>query len=76
MKRADWNLLTISFWFGDFLGDLGNGVLVLALVAIAGTHRIGRIRPSSGKNRRRKHPLSTSVTRRLRRVLPSWGRVS
>jgi uncharacterized membrane protein len=37
-----WSLLTISFWFGDFLGDLGNGVLVLALVAIAGMHLIGR----------------------------------
>ena len=31
-----WGLLAVSFWFGDFLGDLGNGVLVLALVAIAG----------------------------------------
>jgi uncharacterized membrane protein len=41
-NAAFWSLLTISFWFGDFLGDLGNGVLVLALVAIAGTHLIGR----------------------------------
>ena len=41
-NAAFWSLLTISFWFGDFLGDLGNGVLVLVLVAIAGTHRIGR----------------------------------
>lgn len=37
-----WTLLTTSFWFGDFLGDIGNGVLVLALVAIAGAHLIGR----------------------------------
>src|SRR3954462_2266006 len=37
-----WTLMTISFWFGDLLGDIGNGVLVLALVAIAGLHLIGR----------------------------------
>src|SRR5438309_9918168 len=39
---AFWSLLTVSFWFGDFLGDIGNGALVLALVAIAGTHLLGR----------------------------------
>ena len=39
---AFWSLLAISFWFGDFLGDIANGVLVLALVAIAGTHFLGR----------------------------------
>ena len=37
-----WGLLAISFWFGDFLGDIGNGILVLLLVAIAGMHLIGR----------------------------------
>ncbi len=37
-----WGLLVTSFWFGDRLGDIGNGVLVLALVAIAGFHMIGR----------------------------------
>jgi uncharacterized membrane protein len=37
-----WLLLAVSFWFGDFFGDIGNGVLVLALVAIAGFHLIGR----------------------------------
>ena len=37
-----WALLAASFWFGDFLGDIGNGVLVLALVAIAGMHLLGR----------------------------------
>ena len=37
-----WSLTGVSFWFGDFLGDLGNGVLVLALVAVAGTHLLGR----------------------------------
>ena len=37
-----WALLAVSFWFGDFFGDVGNGVLVLALVAIAGLNLIGR----------------------------------
>ena len=37
-----WALLAVSFWFGDFLGDIGNGILVLALVTIAGLHLIGR----------------------------------
>ena len=37
-----WGLLAVSFWFGDFLGDIGNGVLVLVLVAIAGTHLLGK----------------------------------
>jgi uncharacterized membrane protein len=41
-NAAFWGLLTVSFWFGDFLGDIGNGVLVLALVAIAGAHLLSR----------------------------------
>src|SRR5438874_13126271 len=41
-NAAFWALLTVSFWFGNFLGDIGNGVLVLALVAIAGIHLLGR----------------------------------
>ncbi|MBA3668772.1 MAG: DUF979 domain-containing protein [Sphingomonas sp.] len=41
-NAAFWGLLAASFWFGDFFGDLGNGVLVLALVAIAGAHLLGK----------------------------------
>ena len=41
-NAAFWLLLAASFWFGDFFGDIGNGILVLALVAIAGFHVIGR----------------------------------
>jgi len=41
-NAAFWSLLAISYWFGDFLGDIGNGVLVLALVALAGFHLLGR----------------------------------
>jgi uncharacterized membrane protein len=41
-NAAFWSLLTVSFWFGDLLGDIGNGVLVLVLVGIAGAHLLGR----------------------------------
>ena len=41
-NAAFWLLLAVSFWFGDFFGDIGNGLLVLALVAIAGLQLIGR----------------------------------
>jgi uncharacterized membrane protein len=41
-NTAFWALLTVSFWFGDLVGDTGNGILVLALVAIAGAHLLGR----------------------------------
>lgn len=37
-----WALVATSFWFGDYLGDLGNGILVLALVGVAGMHLLGR----------------------------------
>ena len=39
---AFWGLLAISLWFGDLLGDVGNGVLVLAVVGVAGLQLIGR----------------------------------
>jgi len=41
-NAAFWSLLAISFWFGDLLGDIGNGILVLGLVALAGLHLLGR----------------------------------
>src|SRR5258705_517356 len=41
-NTAFWGLIAFSFWFGDFLGDIGNGVLVLALVAITGVHLLGK----------------------------------
>jgi uncharacterized membrane protein len=46
-NAAFWTLMALSFWFGDLLGDLGNGVLVLALVSLAGFHLLGR---SSGES--------------------------
>ena len=52
-NTAFWGLLATSFWFGDILGDAGNGVLVLALVAIAGAHLLGKgSRPSTGEHER------------------------
>jgi uncharacterized membrane protein len=41
-NAAFWGLLAVSFWFGDLLGDIANGTLVLAMVAIAGAHLLGR----------------------------------
>jgi uncharacterized membrane protein len=41
-NTAFWGLIAVSFWFGDGLGDIGNGTLVLALVAIAGVHLLGK----------------------------------
>jgi uncharacterized membrane protein len=54
-NAAFWTLMALSFWFGDLFSDLGNGVLVLALVGLAGFHLLGR---SSGE--------STSVEERER----------
>jgi uncharacterized membrane protein len=47
-------LVATSFWFGDYLGDLGNGILVLAIVAVAGVQLVGR-----GET------LSTSIEQRV-----------
>jgi uncharacterized membrane protein len=49
-----WALVATSFWFGDSIGDLGNGILVLAIVAVAGAHLLGR-----GET------LSTSIEQRV-----------
>src|SRR6202049_1233793 len=42
-----WGLFAGSFLFGDRLGDFGNGVLVLAMVALAGTVGLGIGRPAT-----------------------------
>jgi uncharacterized membrane protein len=44
-NAAFWSLVAVSFWLGDELGDVGNGVLVLALVALAGLHLLGGAAP-------------------------------
>jgi uncharacterized membrane protein len=52
-NAAFWGLVAVSFLFGDRLGDLGNGLVVLALAAIAGLGLLGR-----------SHPATTSVDTR------------
>jgi uncharacterized membrane protein len=52
-NAAFWSLLATSFWFGDLFGDIGNGILVLALVALAGFHLLGRDSEDSGAARQR-----------------------
>ena len=37
-----WGLMALSMLAGDAIGDFGNGLLVLALVAIAGSGQLGR----------------------------------
>lgn len=42
-----WGLIALSYFAGDRLGDLGNGVLVLGLVALAGFGQLGRGNPET-----------------------------
>ncbi|MDP8915895.1 MAG: DUF979 domain-containing protein, partial [Pseudomonadota bacterium] len=46
-NAAFWGLLAVSFLAGHLLGDLGNGLLVTALVAIAGFGGLGVGRPAT-----------------------------
>ncbi|MDB5688219.1 MAG: hypothetical protein JWL91_95 [Sphingomonas bacterium] len=46
-NAAFWGLLSVSFLAGDRIGDLGNGILVLALVALAGCGALGRGAPGT-----------------------------
>jgi uncharacterized membrane protein len=41
-NAAFWGLVAASFFVGDYLGDLGNGILVLCLVVLAGFGALGR----------------------------------
>ena len=44
-NAAFWGLMALSLLTGDRLGDLGNGILVLGLAALAGLGFIGRSHP-------------------------------
>ena len=46
-----WGLLAVSFLFGDRLGNLGNGALVLGLVLIGGVGGLGLSQPASPPRR-------------------------
>lgn len=41
-NAAFWGLMALSFLGGDAIGDLGNGVIVLALAVLAATGALGR----------------------------------
>jgi uncharacterized membrane protein len=44
-NAAFWGLMALSLLAGDWIGDLGNGLLVLGLAGLAGFGLIGRSRP-------------------------------
>ncbi len=44
---AFWGLLAVSFLFGSYIGDLANGVLVLALAGLAGFGALGQGKPNT-----------------------------
>ncbi len=44
-NAAFWGLVATSFLFGDWLGDLGNGILAIGLVGLAGFRLFGRGNP-------------------------------
>lgn len=46
-NTAFWGLTALSFLAGDWLGDLGNGVLVLGLALLAGLGLLGRGQPAT-----------------------------
>lgn len=46
-NAAFWGLVAASFLFGDRIGDLGNGFLVLGLALIAGLGLLGRGAPAT-----------------------------
>jgi uncharacterized membrane protein len=49
LKAVFWGLFGVSFLFGDQIGNVGNGVLVLALVALGGSGALslkGAVAPS------------------------------
>ena len=67
-NAAFWGLIAASFWFGDLIGDRGNGLLVLALVALAGTGSIGRGTAQSTTNEQRE---ASAVTRGNKLFVPA-----
>jgi uncharacterized membrane protein len=46
-NAAFWGLMAVSFLFGNYLGDLGNGVLLVGLVLIGGLGGLGQGRPAT-----------------------------
>lgn len=57
-NAAFWGLLAASFLFGSHLGDLGNGILVLALVLLAGFKGLGLGKPATTSREERRASAS------------------
>ena len=53
-NAAFWGLFATSFLAGDYLGDLGNGVLVITMVVIAGIVGLGHGRSRNPNHQARK----------------------
>ena len=53
-NAAFWALVATSFLAGDRLGDVGNGIVVLGLAAIAGLGGLGRGLPATTSTDERK----------------------
>ena len=51
-NAAFWGLMALSLLAGDWIGDLGNGVLVLGLAGLGGFGFIGRSHPPTTTPRR------------------------
>lgn len=52
-NTAFWGLLAASFLFGSHLGDVANGVLVLALIVLGGFNLLGRGNPATSTQEER-----------------------
>ncbi|KAB7646349.1 DUF979 domain-containing protein [Polymorphobacter fuscus] len=67
-SAAFWGLISLSFLAGDRIGDLGNGVLVLALVAIGGSGWLARAEPPTTSDADR---AASAAVRGNRLLLPA-----
>ena len=52
-NAAFWGLMALSLLAGDFIGDFGNGLLVLGLAGLAGFGFIGRSHPPTSSDEQR-----------------------
>jgi uncharacterized membrane protein len=52
-NAAFWGLMALSLLAGDWIGDFGNGLLVLGLGAIGGFNFIGRTHPATTSDKER-----------------------
>ena len=53
MNTGFWGVFAVSFLAGDWLGDLGNGVLVLCMALISGIGGLGRGEPDGSPEARK-----------------------